>query len=204
VRDLADAIQLLDRDDVFVRRDLKDAVGRRVDDRKTGAHVLGAELVDDDRAGRRVVAERPASDAPLELGDDVCWKAVWKRWERVIEDDPRDLPVTGDRVLSRRPLGHASERAKGRIDPWHALDSRDARQAERTERRELQPDRARDVADRVAAAIAILVRVGQLADAHAVENGQNDSIRKDTKGHWRRIRRSFTASSSVSGRSPAA
>ena len=44
--------------DVFVRGDLEDAVGGGVDDRMAGAHVLGAELVDDHRAGRRVVADR--------------------------------------------------------------------------------------------------------------------------------------------------
>ena len=69
--DLAAAIQLRDRHDVFVRGNLKHAVGRRVDDRRAGAHVLRAELVDDRRAGRRLVARTPPADAALELGDDV-------------------------------------------------------------------------------------------------------------------------------------
>ncbi len=46
-RDLAHAVQLVDRDHVFVSRHLEDAVGRRVHDRPAGAHVLGPEAIDD-------------------------------------------------------------------------------------------------------------------------------------------------------------
>ena len=57
--------------DVFVRGDLEHAVGRRVDDRLARAHVLGAEPLDDLGARGGDVAERAATDAPLELGDHV-------------------------------------------------------------------------------------------------------------------------------------
>ena len=42
-RDLADAVVLRDRNDIFMRGDLKHAVGRRVDDRLAGPHVFRAE-----------------------------------------------------------------------------------------------------------------------------------------------------------------
>ena len=68
VGDLAVAIELANRHDVLVRRDLEDAVGRRVDDRRAGPHVLGSELVDDLRPGSGLVAEHaapgPASRTP--------------------------------------------------------------------------------------------------------------------------------------------
>ena len=45
--DLAHPIEILHRDDVFVRRNLKDAVGRRVDDGPAGPDVLRAKAIDD-------------------------------------------------------------------------------------------------------------------------------------------------------------
>ena len=57
VRDLAGAIQLRHGDDGFVGGDLEHAVCRRVHDERAGPHVLGAELVDDLRSGRRLVAD---------------------------------------------------------------------------------------------------------------------------------------------------
>ena len=70
VGDLAGAIELGHRHDVFVRGDLEHAVGRRVDDERAGPQVLGAELVDDRRAGRRLVAEHAAAGQARELVDD--------------------------------------------------------------------------------------------------------------------------------------
>ena len=57
-RDCVHPILLVDRNDVFVRGNLKHAVGRGIDDGLSRAHVLGAELLDDLRPRRRVVAER--------------------------------------------------------------------------------------------------------------------------------------------------
>ncbi len=45
-RNLANPVQLGNRDHFFVRGNLEDAVARRVDDRKTGADVLFAKLFD--------------------------------------------------------------------------------------------------------------------------------------------------------------
>ena len=61
VGDVAGSIELRHGNDLFVRGDLEDAVGRRVHDPVAGLHVLGAELVDDRRAGRGLVAEHAAA-----------------------------------------------------------------------------------------------------------------------------------------------
>ena len=45
-RSLTPLVQLLDRHHIFVCRDLKDAVRRRVDDRFPGPHMLVAELLE--------------------------------------------------------------------------------------------------------------------------------------------------------------
>ena len=120
--------------DVFVRGDLEHAVGRRVDDRRAGPHVLGPELVDDRRAGRDRVAERrrgrcAARTRAITLGG----KAVGKRRKRPVEHQPHQLPVPGHRVLAGRRLRHAAERAERRRRPV-AADVDDARRAERAQR----------------------------------------------------------------------
>ena len=63
--------------------------------------MLRAELIDDHRAGRRVVAEGRPADLRLELRDDFRGKPVGESQEGAVEDDPGQLPVPGDRVLSR-------------------------------------------------------------------------------------------------------
>src|ERR1700694_5301630 len=75
-RDCADAPELFDRNDLLVRRDLKNGIGGRVDDRIAGAHVLLAELIEDDGARRRLVAECFPPDSALVLGDHIRWKSV--------------------------------------------------------------------------------------------------------------------------------
>jgi hypothetical protein len=52
---------------------------------------------------------------------------------------------------------------------------RHPRQAERPEGRDTERHRARNVPERVAAAIAIRAGVGQLSDACAIEDDQDDS-----------------------------
>ena len=53
----ADLVLLPYRDHFLMRGDLEDAVGRGVNNRRTGAHVLRAEFRDDLGAGRRLVAD---------------------------------------------------------------------------------------------------------------------------------------------------
>ena len=59
-RDLAGAVQLLERNRLLVSRDLEDRVGRGVDDPLPGALMLLTELLDDLRARRGLVAEDAA------------------------------------------------------------------------------------------------------------------------------------------------
>ena len=101
VRNLARPVQFRHRHDLFVRRDLEDAVGRRVHDQRAGPHVLGSEFVDDRCPGGRDVAQDAASRQPGELREHVRREAAREHRERTIEDDTHHLPVAGDRVLPR-------------------------------------------------------------------------------------------------------
>ena len=171
VGDLADAIQLGNRHDVFVRGDLEDAVGRRVDDRPARLHVLGSELVDDRRPRRDHVAERRPADSLFELGDQLRGEAVREDGKGPLEDEPHQLPVTGDGILARRHLGHPAvgreRRRRGGLDPPRSTTRPSPSERSVGTR---QPDVVSDVAERIAAAIAVTVSVRQLADAHAVED----------------------------------
>ena len=101
VGDAADAVLLLDRNHILVREDLEHAVGRGVDDRRAGAHVLGAEAVHDLRARPDQIANRATTDAPLELGDHLGGEPAGKRGKRALEHDPHHFPVAGHRILPR-------------------------------------------------------------------------------------------------------
>ena len=73
---VTDPVQLVDRDDRLVRGNLEHAVRRRVDDRRTRCACARAELVDDDRAGRRPMLPMVvAADPPLELRDELARKS---------------------------------------------------------------------------------------------------------------------------------
>ena len=67
----AGAVELLQRNDFLVRRHLEDAVRRGVHDPAPGAHMLGAELVEDGRAGGGPVPEDAAPGAPRKLLHDL-------------------------------------------------------------------------------------------------------------------------------------
>ena len=175
---MTDVVERVDRNHRFVRGDLKDAVGGRVDDRRAGPHVLGAEPRDDLRARRHVVAERGALDAPFELADQVRGKSVGERRKRALEHEAHQLPVAGHRILAGRSLAHPSERRGGRRRRRVILQRDDAGQAERGERRDVQMDVRGEVAERVAARVAVGGGVGQFADPDAVEDDDDDPVRR--------------------------
>ena len=99
-RGLAHLVQLEQRNHFFMRGDLKDAVGRGVDDRRAGPHVLLAELLDDFGAGGGEIAERAAADAALEFVHDLAREAVREKRERLVEMDAGHLPMTRRRVFA--------------------------------------------------------------------------------------------------------
>jgi hypothetical protein len=123
VRNLTEAIELWDRNHLLVRRDLKHAVRRGIDNGITGPQVLRPQLRDDGRARGSFVAEGAPADASLELGDDWRGKSVREDRKRMVEYEAHQLPVPGDRVLSSRALRHPAESSRG----WMGLRRTDGR-----------------------------------------------------------------------------
>ena len=169
-RGFADFIQLPERDDFFVRGHLEDAVGGSVDDGRAGAHVLRAQLFDDFRAGGGLIAQRAAGDAALELVHDFARESMRVERERLVQVDARHFPMAGGGVLAGRGQGAAAERS-GRLGGGRQSGQRfDVAEAQAAQVGQAQRALARDVAERVAAGIAVRGGVGHLADADAVKH----------------------------------
>ena len=136
--DLADLIKTIDGNDLLVGRDLKNGIGRRVDDRLAGPDVLFAELLDDLGAARGMIAENAGHRRLRNKFIDNAWrKTVWKGRKRLLQNDPGHLPVAGGRVLAVRLERAFSKAADG------FADSRDA--GERTNIPESQPLKIRQI-----------------------------------------------------------
>src|SRR5271156_3272561 len=97
-RDLAHAIELGNRNHVFVRGDLKNAVAGGVHDGKSGNNVFTAKLFDNFGAGCGLVAERAAADLALEFRDQRLRKAVGTNGKSAVEPDAGHFPVAGGGV----------------------------------------------------------------------------------------------------------
>ena len=113
-RRLADLVQLEQRNHFLVRRDLKHAVGRGVDDRRAGPHVLLAQLLDDLGARRRLVAERAAARCASRTRSITSRrKSVREQRKRLLQMNAGHLPMPGGGVLAGRRQRAASESARG-------------------------------------------------------------------------------------------
>ncbi len=174
-RDFADLVKLPERNHFFVRGDLEDAVGRGVDDRRAGAHVFFAQFLDDFGSGRGVIAERAAADVAFELVHDLGRKTVRVERKRFRQMNADHLPVAGGGVF---PGGRQRTFSKSRRGPVHGPHMRERLQIPQSklgEIRQVQSAGASDIAQRVAARIAISSGVRHFAGAHAVEHDPNDA-----------------------------
>src|SRR5579862_7556050 len=116
-----------------MRGNLKNAVARRVDDRKSRAYVLFAKFLDNFGAGGGLVSECAAADSPLEFRDKFFWETVRINWERLLQPDAGHFPVTGRGVLSGRDRGALAETSVGPRWRRKMLERFDIREAETNE-----------------------------------------------------------------------
>ena len=130
--------------------------------------MLLAELLQDLRAGGRLVAEDLAADAAFERLDDLGWEAFRVHAEGVRRDHPRHLPVPGGGVLAGAAFGHLAEGALGTRMARAGEGGRQVAETEGGEVGDRDPARGQDVAQRVAALVAERGGVGGLPDAEAI------------------------------------
>ena len=120
---VAPGVQRLERDLLLLRGDLEDAVRAGVDDGHPGAEVLLAQLVEDDGAARRPVAEeagRPGEAQPFV--HQLLRESARERGESALQHHPHHFPVPGGGVLALRLLRHAAESSTRGIGPRAAGD----------------------------------------------------------------------------------
>jgi len=182
-RRFAGGVQLLQRDHVFVRGDLKHAVGGRVDDPRPRAHLPFAQFGDNLRAGRRFVADDRAAGRRFEGADQFRGETVRIRLKRGVDAQAHQFPMSGHRVFSGRYLRHLAVAGARIRHRGYARERRDKAEPELGHMGQRKPlHAAGDMAERVGAAVAERVRVGKLADADAVEHDQRDTTKCHDSG----------------------
>ena len=175
-RDLAHAIQLRNRNYVFMRGNLKHAVARRVHDRFPSTNVFFAELLDDFRSRRRFVSDGLSADQFLELFDQLAWKSVLVNGEGLIQPDSGHFPMAGCRIFSWRPRCSFPVRTERNCRRRLEFQRRDIRQSKPHQIWNLQGPRFRDVSEGISSHVAIIRRIRQFADAHAIQDNPEDSV----------------------------
>ena len=165
----ADLIELGERHDVLMRRDLEHAVRRGVYNQLPRFHVLFAVVRDHRRARIRAVAQHAAAHSRRKALEERGREAPRERGQRLLADDARDLPVADRRILAVRFLREPRKCGGRRVRPFSA---RHAVYVEKPERAEVWQRKARafrTAQKRVAARVAEARRVRHLPDADAVE-----------------------------------
>ena len=104
------SIELSDGHDVFVAGDLKDGIGRRVDDGSPVATCSSPSSSMISVPGGGAIAEDAAADGRLERRDDLVRKAMRVRRERPLEDDAHHRPVPRRRVFAGAAPAQAAVR----------------------------------------------------------------------------------------------
>src|SRR4051794_9449539 len=121
----ANFVERPDGDDVFMRRNLQNRVGRSVENRPAAPEMLRAELLQHNCATTRVVADELNPGLGLDLLDEVGREAL-KNGKWFFQDNPSDLPVTSRRVFPSGTLLHSSVACSG---PTRAAPSQNMFQA---------------------------------------------------------------------------
>ena len=176
-RDLAHAIQLRHRNHVFMCRNLKHAVARRVHNRKPSPHVFVAQFLQNLRSRGRLVPQRPPPNLVLKFRDQRLRKSAGIHRKRLVQPDPRHLPVPRRRVLpwrTRRALAIRPQSLRGRRQIFQRFD---IREAQPHQIRNLQRPRPRNMPQRVSPHVAVFRRIGQFPNPHAVQHDPDDPLK---------------------------
>src|SRR5580704_4971038 len=110
----AHAVQLGDGNHVFMRRDLKNTVARRVDNGPSGSHMFFAKFLDDLRSRCRLVADGPAPYLFLKRFDNFARESVRVHWKCLIKPNARHFPMSCSGIFSRRSREALSKRSEER------------------------------------------------------------------------------------------
>ena len=174
--DLADFVLAFDWNNFFVRGDLKDRIGGRIDNRFAGFDMFFAELFDDLRAARRNVGKHAGNIGFCrKFVNDRLWKTVWKSRKSLFQNDSRHFPMPGRRVFAVR-FQSAFAVASDRIfDGRKIFERANIAESELLQIRQIDFARFQNISQSIRTRIAPFGRIGHRADSRAVQNHQNDS-----------------------------
>ncbi len=96
----AEAVQLLAGIQAFVAGNLEHAVCRGVDNRLAGSKMLCTQLVQNSRAGSRLIANGSMTNGSFILGHKISREAVRESGEGFCQPQTADFPVAGGGVLT--------------------------------------------------------------------------------------------------------
>ena len=128
--DLAVAVELMHRHQLFVGGHLKYAVGAGIDDKGVFFHGLLAIILQHLRAGIGLVAQHLVAGLFLKLVDERLREALRKGGQRFGADNARDLPVADGGILAHALLLQAGKGANGCIGLFACRDAVDVEHAE--------------------------------------------------------------------------
>ena len=152
-----------------MRRNLKYAVCRGIDNQIARFHVLLAEISDDGRTGVRLIAKHTASGLRFEGGNDFRREAVRIGRHRLLRNQSGNLPMPGRCIFSFGELGAFAERTNRCTDRCPDADAVDVEQSERLHVRYMEFLLCRAGTQRMAACVAELRSVRQLTHAERIQ-----------------------------------
>ena len=174
--DAAVFIQLLQRDDVLVRRDLEHGVCGRINDEVSRAHMLRAVLCDDLGAGPGCVRQDAAARRLAEGLEHLLGEAVGIGRQRIRGNDARDLPVADRGVLAHGGLCHAGAGARLRGIRAEEGQALDVAEAAVHHRGDVQLAGRGTALERVHAEITELCGIGHFTCAAGIQNDQKNAL----------------------------
>ncbi len=155
-------------------RDLKDRIGRRINDPLARPLMLGTELVDDRGAGGGLVPQPAAPRTFRELVQQWNRKSLGISSKRFLQQHPADFPVSCRAILARRCRLSYPVRCGG-ADPGRKAGDHETRpafsQSKPLQIGKPQPtDGAGDVAQRVRPGIAVLSCIWRGPAAESIQD----------------------------------
>ena len=97
--DTAILVKMLNRNDLFVASNLKNAIRTRVQNGRTCANMFFTQLVDNRRTARCLIANHLSTNSRLKLGDQIQRKSVRISRKGLLGDNPHHLPMPRNGVL---------------------------------------------------------------------------------------------------------
>ena len=173
-RNVADAVQFFQGDDVVVGGNLEDAVCRRVDDGQARAEMFRPQAFDDFRARRDFIADVAVARLFRKGFQQVRREGIGEGREGIFHGVAHEFPMAAGRILAGRDFLHEAIRADdiGRF----RMDMGDAAQTQAAQIRHLQGYIGVDVTIRVGSFVAEFFGIRCIAGADAVRDDDDDAI----------------------------